>query len=271
MKRSLLFLPALIAISLILKAQHQHILKSPHIAIADTIWVFTPSDYSKDPAKQFPVVYLLHGWMGSYHQWNDITYCQSLADRYGFILVCPDGLIDSWYINSPAIRESQYADFFFFDLFPFIAKNYRIDPGNVFITGLSMGGHGALYLFAQKPDLFRSAGSLSGVLDLNFCRTEYRIDDYLGIKNKKSADKILNRYAVSGNIKKIAATGKKIIVSCGSSDPFLKLNDHFKKQCDAKKIDITYLITPGGHDYPYWKSAIGAHLEFFRKIVGAGH
>lgn len=271
MKRSLVLLTALIAINLTLRAQEQHILKSTHIAVADTVWVFTPSDYSHDPAKQFPVVYLLHGWMGSYHQWNDITSCQSLADHYGFILVCPDGLIDSWYINSPAIKGSQYTDFFFLDLVPFIAKNYRIDPGNVFITGLSMGGHGALYLFAQKPDLFRSAGSLSGVTDLSFCWNEYGISDHLGISDNKPDSKALAAFSVTGNIDKIAAPKKKIIFSCGGSDRFYKLNTRFKRLCDKHRIDATYLISPGGHDYPYWKSAIGAHLEFFRRIVGVGH
>jgi S-formylglutathione hydrolase FrmB len=30
------------------------------------------------------------------------------------------------------------------------------------ITGLSMGGHGALYLAARHPDLYAAAGSIAG-------------------------------------------------------------------------------------------------------------
>lgn len=267
MQRFLFIFSLLVAFHLTLRAQQQHILKSTHIGATDTVWVFTPSDYGKDAAKKFPLVYLLHGWMGSYHQWNDITSCQSLADRYGFILVCPDGLTDSWYINSPAIRESQYSDFLFLDLVPFIAKTYRTDPGNVFITGLSMGGHGALYLFAQKPGLFRSAGSLSGVTDLGFCWDEYGISRRLGIRDKESGSQLLKTFSVTGNLEKIAGSGKKIFFSCGSSDRFYELNNRFKRLCDEHKIDATYLISPGGHDYPYWRSAIGAHLDFFTKMV----
>lgn len=267
MKRIFVTLFFLVAACLTIQAKNQHVLNSNHLPASDTVWVFTPSDYITNPEKHYPVVYLLHGWNGSYHQWNDITDCQNLADRYGFIIVCPDALTDSWYINSPAIKQSQYADFFFLDLMPFISENYHTDPENIFITGFSMGGHGALFLFAQKPTLFRSAGSLSGVLDLSFCWNEYRIDDYLGIHNKTSGINELNTYSVTGNIKNIADAGKEIIFTCGSSDRFFELNNQFKRSCNENNIVATYIISPGGHDYPYWKSAIGSHFDFFAKKI----
>lgn len=265
MKRFLAFFLLLSAAMHGMQAQEQLILRSANLPVADTVWVFTPSDYTSTPAKAYPLVYLLHGWNGSYHQWNDITGCQALADRYGFILVCPDALTDSWYINSPAIAQSRYADFFFNDLVLHISKKYRTDPENVFITGLSMGGHGALYLFAQQPGLFRSAGSLSGVLDLAFCWKDYRIGDYLGIRNERKGADLLKAYSVTGNAGKIAATGKSIIFTCGNADPFYELNNRFRKQCDELGIPATYIISPGGHDYAYWRSAIGFHLDFFAK------
>lgn len=267
MRKILISLALFFALFPGLSAQKQHVLASKHISKADTIWVFTPSDYGLNPAKMYPLVYLLHGWSGSYHQWNDIMDCQKYADRYGFIIVCPDGLYDSWYINSPAIKESQYADFFFMDLFPFITKSYRIDSKNVFITGLSMGGHGALYLFEQKPELFRSAGSISGVLDLKNSRNDYRISDYLGLKNNDSDLKTLNTYSVVGNIEKITQSGKEIIFNCGTSDPFYSVNNEFRIKCDETKTSATYISNPGAHNYPYWKSNIGSHFEFFAKKI----
>jgi putative tributyrin esterase len=267
MKKILLSLVILVAMISGLSARKQYVLTSKHISKADTIWVFTPANYSKNPTKSYPLIYLLHGWSGSYHQWNDIMDCQKYADQYGFIIVCPDGLYDSWYINSPAIKESQYADFFFKDLFPFVAKTYRVDSKNVFITGLSMGGHGALYLFEQKPELFRSAGSISGVLDLTNSRNDYRISDYLGLKKESSDEMTLKAYSVVGNIEKIAATGKEIIFSCGVADPFYKVNNEFRIKCDEDKIAATYISNPGAHNYPYWKSNIRSHFEFFKNKI----
>jgi len=265
MKKILFSLVIVVALISGLSAQTQYVLTSTHISKADTVWVFTPSNYDANPAKTYPLIYLLHGWSGNYHQWNDIMDCQKYADKYDFIIVCPDGLYDSWYINSPAIKGSQYSDFFFMDLFPFIKKSYRIDSKNVFITGLSMGGHGALYLFEQHPELFRSAGSISGVLDLTNNRNDYRISDYLGLKNDNTDLNILKSYSVVGNIEKITQSGKEIIFSCGASDPFYSVNNEFRVKCDETKTNATYISNPGAHNYPYWKSNIGSHFKFFKE------
>jgi putative tributyrin esterase len=264
-----ILLPLVIVVSFISAswAQKQHVLTSKHISKADTVWVFTPANYSANPAKTYPLIYLLHGWSGNYHQWDDIMDCQKYADEYGFIIVCPDGLYDSWYINSPGIKESQYADFFFMDLFSFVTNNYHVDSKNVFITGLSMGGHGALYLFEQKPELFKSAGSISGVLDLINSRNDYRISEYLGLKNDASDEKVLKTYSVVGNIEKIASSGKEIIFSCGVADPFYKVNNEFRVKCDETKIGATYISNPGTHNYPYWKANINSHFEFFKSRI----
>ena len=263
MRKPLILTSFFIIVFFYVQAQKQFVLTSDYLAKNDTVWVFTPKEYTGQSSKSYPVVYLLHGWSSNYHQWNDITDCQKYADRYGFIIVCPDGLYDSWYINSPAIKKSQYSDFFFFDLMPFINKNIRVDTRNVFITGLSMGGHGALYLFAQNPDVFRSAGSLSGVLNLTDWWDTYAINKYLGINSKESGQAQLDKYSVSGNIQKIAHSGKEIVFSCGSEDPFYGINNDFKQKCGELQVKATYITSQGAHDYAYWKSAIGFQLVFF--------
>jgi S-formylglutathione hydrolase FrmB len=126
-----------------------------------------------------------------------------------------------------------------------------------------MGGHGALYLFAQKPELFRSAGSLSGVVDLNSCPGDYELPEYLGLQHSPDDMAILTAYSVKGNIDKIARAGKEIIFSCGVSDRFYISNNAFRQQCDQLGIKATYISGPGGHDAYYWKSNINSHLEFF--------
>ena len=37
----------------------------------------------------------------------------------------------------------------------------------VIIAGLSMGGHGAMFIAARHPDLYAAVGSMSGVMDIN--------------------------------------------------------------------------------------------------------
>ena len=153
-----------VALGCMAKAQDQLVYQSRNLPRADTTWVFKPKNYQQK--EKLPVIFLLHGYSGNYKQWHNIMDAQKYADEYGFIIVCPDGLFSSWYINSPVKKDWQYENFFFQELYPDIQKKYKADPNKVFISGLSMGGHGALYLFIQHQELFAGAGSTSGGIKL---------------------------------------------------------------------------------------------------------
>lgn len=260
-----LFLIALI-LNCKLSAQNQLIIQSKYLEKPDTIWIFTPKNYSES-TENLSLVFLLHGWSGNYHQWNDIMNCQQYANEFEIIIVCPDGLYDSWYINSPAKEKSQFASFFMDDLVPEIFSKYRIDQQNIFITGLSMGGHGALYLFTQHPDFFKSAGSISGVLDLNLSSDKKNLNALLGVTENEQNKELFLHYSVFGNIDVIAKAGKEIIFSCGNEDKYYHVNNTFRDQCDEMKIKATYISSPGGHNYPYWKNAIRYHIVFFHQLT----
>lgn len=245
-------------------AQEQLVLKAATLPAADTVLIFTPQGY--DPtAKAYPAVIMLHGWSGNYKQWDNIMNAQQYADEYGFIIICPDGLKDSWYINSPKKKNSQYEDFFFKYLLPAVKQKYRIDAANLFITGLSMGGHGALYLFARRPDLFRSAGSTSGVMDLRTSSDKYGLKAVLGDLGTQQVDWI--RYSVLGSLDKLATARKEFIFDCGTEDQLYSLNNELRLKCDELNIPATYISQPGSHDKAYWKKSIRAHFEFFQGLV----
>ncbi|MDZ7742183.1 MAG: alpha/beta hydrolase-fold protein [Bacteroidota bacterium] len=166
-------------------AQQQQVFHSKYLNRPDTVWTFTPATYSEASQQEYPLLYLLHGWGGNFRHWDLMIDCQEYADRYGFVIVCPDGLYDSWYINSPVQGENQFEDFFFKDLFPFVIDHYRVDADEVFISGLSMGGHGALYLMAKHPEKFTSAGSLSGLLKFQAWQNHYALERVLGLDERK--------------------------------------------------------------------------------------
>jgi putative tributyrin esterase len=146
MKLSFIALFLLISGSLL--AQDELIYQSKNLPKPDTTWVFKPKNYND--TQKLPIIFLLHGYSGNYKQWNNIMDAQKYADEYGFIIVCPDGLFDSWYLNSPVKKNSQYESFFFDELYPDIKSKYKVDEKYIFISGLSMGGHGALNLFIKK-------------------------------------------------------------------------------------------------------------------------
>ncbi len=243
-------------------AQDELVIQTTNVPADGTVWVFTPSDY-QESQKYFPTVYLLHGYSGTYRQWSDIANLQLLADRFGFIIITPDGFYDSWYLNSPDVEESQYEDFFFRDFLPYINARYRINEEQIFITGLSMGGHGALYLFSQKPDLFRSAGSMSGVVNLVGAGNKYGLSKHLG--NLEADSNTWQKHSVSGNLETIVPADKKILLSCGWDDPFFDMNKKLAQKADSLAIDATFISHPGGHNYEYWNKALPYHLFFFKQ------
>ena len=55
--------------------------------------VILPEGYEADPARRYPVVYLLHGYNNRYDSWLRKTKPElpRTATAYGTIIVCPDG------------------------------------------------------------------------------------------------------------------------------------------------------------------------------------
>jgi putative tributyrin esterase len=244
-----------------LKAQDQVVYNSKNLPMADTVWIFTPKNLSENA----PVLFLLHGYSGNYKQWDGIMNAQKYADEFGFIIVCPDGLYNSWYLNSPINKQWQYENFFFDELYPDIFKRYNADKNKVFISGLSMGGHGALHLFLRKPNLFASAGSTSGGVRLTDGTGKYGLVELLG--NRDENDKNWQSFSVLNNIEKLKGSDKPFIFDCGSADFFYDANNQLKKKCDELKLNATYISQPGAHNRAYWAKSIKQQFEFFSKLA----
>src|SRR5690606_13868590 len=130
-----------------------------------SVSVQTPTNYQS--SKSYPLVFMLHGYSENYEQWSKTTDLKKLATDYQMILVCPEGFVN-YYLNSPNLKTFQYEDFFFQELVPNIEEKYNIDNKNIFITGLSMGGYGALSLFIKHSEFFNTAASTSGALEFDY-------------------------------------------------------------------------------------------------------
>ncbi len=262
--RYLLVLSALLIWASNIFPQDTLTINAKYIPHTDTALVFYPKDYN--PAKSYPLLFMLHGWSGNYAQWNGIVNLDSVADKDGFIIVCPDGFYNCWYINSPVEKNSQFETFFFKNLVPEIFQKFNIDKKNIFITGLSMGGHGAMYLFLRHPDFFKSAGSTSGILDITAFPNNWQISKYLGsyLKHKSRWQNYSDIYL----LKNFKEKNKKIIVDCGTGDFSFKVNQAFDDSCKADGINISFFTGPGVHNAAYWSKSILRHFEFFKSLIG---
>ncbi|MEG1935017.1 MAG: alpha/beta hydrolase-fold protein, partial [Rikenellaceae bacterium] len=157
--------------------------------------VITPDSYSDGIARN--VVYLLHGFGDNYRGWVDnLKLNYSLADRYNVVLVLPDGA-QSWYIDSPCDSSSRYETYICNELIPHIDSFYNTvkSRNGRAITGLSMGGHGALWLGINHQDLFSAAGSMSGGVDVRPFPKNWNLMNVLG--DQKTHAENWDKYSVT--------------------------------------------------------------------------
>ena len=218
----------------------------------------------KPLAGPFPVVYLLHGWSGNYSNW--ITLAPELkeyADEFGIMIVCPDGHYSSWYFDSPVDSTMRYETFIAREVPAYIDSHYPTinDRRARAITGLSMGGHGGLFLGFRHASTFGACGSMSGGVDLYASRNKYDI-------MKRIGDTITHRdnwskYSVINVVENYPADSIAIIIDCGTEDFFYESNKELHQKMLELKIPHEYIERPGKHNWPYWRNAIKYQLYFF--------
>ena len=250
----------------VLSAAQLDTLRIPSPSMHKTISaVIVIPDAYHEGRERFPVVYLLHGYSGSYRDWAKHLDLRPLADRYGFILICPDGGYNSWYLDSPLDVASQYETHIIKEVIPFVDNHYRTIRGKNgrAITGLSMGGHGALYLAARHPGLFYAAASMSGGVDLTYSTKKWEIALKLG-PYKKYPDR-WHRNSVVNMIDQLKKAGLKLLVDCGVKDIFINNNRQLHQKLLNAGVDHDYVERPGGHSWAYWINALEYHLLFFYK------
>ncbi|MHC1736763.1 MAG: alpha/beta hydrolase [Ignavibacteriaceae bacterium] len=243
-------------------AQEVISLNSRNVPYSDSTLVYTPMSYDK--SLKYPTVFLLHGYEGNHRQWSGITDLQKLADEYNFVIVCPDGFYDSWYVNSPVRKNYRFYDFFIFELFPFITKNYSVDKDNIFISGLSMGGFGAISFFLNHQDIFKSAGSTSGVLNIKTFANNWGMDKSIGVYNDSPQN--YSKFDVLEKLDTLKIV-KPFLIDCGTEDRIYVTNKEFFEKCLLKKFPVTFLSQPGRHDKKYWGSTIIQHFNYFKNLV----
>jgi len=250
---------------------------STHAGIVDTISVYSnsmkkeiksvvirPDNYKK--SAPLPVVYLLHGWSGNYAQWiNASPQLAKKVDDLQLLIVCPDAGYDSWYFDSPVDSTVRYETYIIKELMPYIDQHYKTIQSRAFraISGLSMGGHGAMYLSIRHKDLFANAGSLAGGLDIRPFNKNWdmvkKLGDTVCCRDNWEKNTVINV------IEQLQPGDLNLIIDCGAGDFFITVNRQVHQKLIDRKIDHTYTERPGAHNKEYWGSAVDYQLLYFKK------
>src|SRR3984885_12880755 len=120
--------------------------------------------------RRYPVLYFLHG-LGDNEQtffksggWDLVEDLRQQGKVSDFLVVTPEGM-RTFYINSVNARV-RYSDFFIREFIPYIESHYSIrrERSARAISGVSMGGYGALRFAFAYPELFSSVSAQSAAL-----------------------------------------------------------------------------------------------------------
>jgi len=241
--------------------------------------VMLPSGYEKETRK-YPVLYFLHG-LGENEQalmrsggWGlieDLSREHKVGD---FIMVAPEGR-GTFFINS-ADGHNRYSDFLISEFLPFIEAHYRIirTRKSRGVTGLSMGGYGALRLAFAHPELFGSVSAQSAAL---ITETPAQLNADL-----KDAGPLAGLLAsVFGNPigvvhwkqnspfelarkDQIQIRTQAIYINCGDQDDygFDGGATQLHKQLTAEGVHHEFHLYPGRHSADYFLSHLGETIEF---------
>ncbi|WP_241507256.1 alpha/beta hydrolase [Aquimarina sediminis] len=227
--------------------------------------VILPNGYSTQKEK-FPVLYLLHGVGGDYSDWViKAPKIKEYSDKNNIIIVCPDAGVTSWYFDSPIDDQMNYETYISKELVNFIDTTYNTSPekNSRAITGLSMGGHGALYLAFKHQDVWGAAGSMSGGVDICQFPNNWDIAKRLGEYSDNK--KVWEQHTVT-NLIPLLKGDLKLIIDCGYDDFFFDVNKQFHNKLVKRKIEHDYIERPGKHNWDYWSNAIQYQFVFFNNF-----
>jgi S-formylglutathione hydrolase FrmB len=239
-----------------------------------------PPSYDADKTRRYPVLYFLHG-LGENEQILVTSGGMTLIDdlwnsgQLGEFIIVTPAAGSSFYINSFSGRV-RYEDFLIQEFFPFIEKRYRVRPGREGrgISGVSMGGYGALRLAFRHPALFNAVSAHSAALveSLPAAIT----NDPLLLRALGNAfgsppnPAFWDRNTPSVFARTANLAGLKIYFDCGADDElgFAVGTRALDKLLTSRHIPHEAHIYPGGHSWDYFAAHIAASLEFHSRAFG---
>ena len=223
--------------------------------------VITPDSY--EDGLEFPVVYLLHGYSDNHQRWATGGHIGALADKHDVIVVMPDGAYSSWYFDSPVDPTFKYETFVSKELVEHVDANFktRKDRKARAITGLSMGGHGAMYLALRHQDVFATVGSMSGGVDIRPFPNNWHLSKRLGTIEEHPENWEANTVINLTHL--IQPDSLNIIFDCGVDDFFYEVNCNLHKKLLEAKIPHDFISRPGKHNWPYWFNSVRYQFLFF--------
>lgn len=198
------------------------------------------------------LVVALHGYGGNADDYFDSVGIGDHVVRTGLAVATIDGGNSYWHARRDGTDTGAMV---MADFVPMLRRDHAVSSRPIGLTGLSMGGYGALWLTESAPPgvvgavavmsaaLWTSPGaSAPGAFDDR--------EDFL-------AHDVFTRTA--------ALRHSPLRLDCGTSDPFFRADTAFVDR--VSRADGHF--APGGHSTDFWHAHVGAQMDHLaRHLVG---
>jgi len=225
-----------------------------------------PGKLGGQPVAGRRVLYLLHGLSDDASAWQRYTSIETLAGRYGLVVVMPSAG-RSFYIDQP--NGQAYFTYLTEELPRYLADVFGLRPRrqDTFIAGNSMGGYGAMKAALLRPELYAAAASFSGALSIAVLQllpqTDPRRQEFsllFGDLEKlvgSQHDPAVWLADAAGQPARLP----RLFISVGRQEDVYQLSGMFHEACQSLGIASEYHEEDAGHDWFFWDGQIRRFLE----------
>jgi len=239
--------------------------------------VVLPPSYASSPMRRYPVLYFLHDGYGDGRTLERRGVAKDALARMRdgslpeFLIVAPNGS-GSWFSDSHD-GKMLYEKFLTEDLPLWVASRYRVLSAKESrgITGISMGGYGAVKTALVHPELYGSVSALSGALipfgwqDL----PRYNLVTRYSLKRIFGEDEDDNSLDESDpwNVlwaRCFAVPPFAVHMRGGTEDLYglERVAAQYGMLLNERGVPTTVVMEPGTHDWKYWRGAMMAILQW---------
>ena len=237
--------------------------KTPNLKGRGDICVFVPN---VENAKDLPIIILLHGVYGSAWIWAHkagVHFTANALIENGqippFVIAMPsDGL---WGDGSAYLPHNgkNFEKWIVDDVRLAVLENINTTSHKslCFISGLSMGGFGALCLGAKYPNIFNGISAHSAITHIE--QMPLFVEEPLELYPDDVS--VLQTLLDNRNVL------PKLRFDCGRDDLLISHNQNLHTALKKNNVPHIYNEFDGAHEWPYWEEHIKDTFLFFSDIV----
>jgi enterochelin esterase-like enzyme len=204
--------------------------------------VYLPPGYGEDPARRYPVLYLLHGGSDTVSFFLELGIQEDMEAGLGsgtlgpMLLVLADG---GPTFTGDGSTTRSFDDYLATELIPDVDHRWRTiaDRKGRAVGGVSLGGRHALEFAAAHPSLVAAAGGHSTT-----------------IPHSPEA---------------LAAAKIPVYLDVGESDGLYDEDAALARQLRRLQVDVRWHPAPGEHGRTYWSGHLPDYLQFYSDALGA--